>query len=211
MLSPQDVFFDESSIHLRAKETSAFTLSTFPALRSTNPLLTQQGRDGIFTRYSATLPAQQVVPDVRKVRDAAVIPPVKKFNAVTWRKEEIALAPSDSAFDQAALWHVGVKPAALDKLSNLFLDIRYHGDVARLSSRGDLLDDDFFKGTSWRVGLRRLAPALARGPLELRVLPLRSDAPLFLQGEKPRFPASGQVANVLSIRAIPEYELTVKP
>jgi beta-galactosidase len=83
------------------------------------------------------------------------------------------------------------------------------GDVARLTSAGDLLDDDFFKGTSWRVGLRRMAPALARGPLELRVLPLRSDAPIFLQGAKQRFPANGQLATVAEIRAIPEYELLI--
>jgi hypothetical protein len=131
------------------------------------------------------------------------------MNAVTWRKEEIALAPSDSAFDQAAVWRIDVKPPTLAGLSDVFLDIHYFGDVARLYSGGELLDDDFFKGTSWRVGLRRLAPALARGPLELRVLPLRSDAPIFLQGARPHFPATGQVAEVSEIRVIPEYELVI--
>ena len=41
------------------------------------------------------------------------------------------------------------------------------------------------------------------------MLPLRSDAPIFLQGAKPRFPATGQVAEVSEIRVIPEYELVI--
>ena len=213
LLSPQEVFFDASRIHLLAKGAPTFSLSTYPALpttaRGATTLLRREGQDGLFTRYSATLPAHRVSLDVRKVRDAALVPPVKKMNAVTWRKEEIALAPSDSAFDQAALWRIEVKPEALERLSNIFLEINYVGDVARLYSGDELLDDDFFKGTSWRVGLRRMAPALARGPLELRVLPLRSDAPIFLQGGTPRFPAAGQVAEVSEIRVIPEYELVI--
>jgi hypothetical protein len=43
----------------------------------------------------------------------------------------------------------------------------------------------------------------------LRVLPLRSGAPIFLQGARPRFPATGQVAEVSEIRVIPEYELVI--
>jgi hypothetical protein len=211
LVSSQEVYFDRSRIHLLAKGTPNFAFSTYPALpgASLAPTVRGEGRDGLFTRYSARLPVRRVSLDLRKIRDAELIPPVKKMNAVTWRKEEIALAPSDSAFDQAAVWSIGVKPAALDGLSDVFLDIHYVGDVARLYSSGELLDDDFFKGTSWRVGLRRLAPALARGPLELRVLPLRSDAPIFLQGVRPRLPSRGQVADVSEIRVIPEYELVI--
>lgn len=212
LLSAQDVFFDANTIHLRATGTPAFSLSTYPALSSrasgATPLR-RAGPDGLFTRYTAVLPAYRVPLDVRKVRDAALIPPVTKFNAVTWRREEIALAPSDSAFDQAAVWRIGVKPVPPAHVSNVFLDIRYLGDVARLTSGDALLDDDFYMGSSWRIGLRRMAPALARGPLELRVLPLRSDAPIFLQGPKARFPASGQLAEVLGVRAITEYELLI--
>ncbi|MFN2638026.1 MAG: hypothetical protein ABR585_13455, partial [Gemmatimonadaceae bacterium] len=212
LLSPQEVFFDSSSIHVLAKETPQFSIATYPELPAAtvaNFGLSRQGREGIFTRYSASLPPRSVSLDVRKVREAALIPPVKKFNAVTWRKEAIALAPSDSAFDQAAVWSIGVPARALDSLSNVFLDIHYVGDVARLYSGGTLLDDDFFKGTPWRIGLRRFRSQLARGPLELRVLPLRKDAPIFLQTSAISFPTSGQTANLIGIRAVPEYELII--
>jgi len=104
---------------------------------------------------------------------------------------------------------MGLKPEAFKGLSNIFLAIDYAGDVARLYSGDELLDDDFFTGTPWRVGLRRMSSALARGPLELRVLPLRSDAPIFLQGVRPRFSASGQVSQVRAITVLPEYELVI--
>jgi beta-galactosidase len=208
LLTPDQVFFDGSTIHLRTTDGPTFSVSAYPRLRVAAPL-TRGSQDGLFVRYSATVPAHPVSVDVSKVRDAALIPPVPKFNAVTWRKEEIALAPTDSNFDKAALWRVGVKPQALTGVSNVFLDIQYIGDVARLSSGNELLDDDFFKGTHWRVGLRRMMPALARGPLELRVLPLRSDAPIFLQTEKIAFPSSGQIASVAKIVAVPEYEFVI--
>ncbi|GAC1516943.1 MAG: hypothetical protein NVS1B4_15280 [Gemmatimonadaceae bacterium] len=212
LISPHDLFVESSRIHLRAQGAPVFSLSTYPALADVArgaPALRREGDDGIFTRYSAVLPARRVGVDVRKVRDAALIPPVPKMNAVTWRKEAIALAPSDSAFDRAAVWRVRVAPRALEGVSNVFLDIRYAGDVARLASGDELLDDDFYTGAHWRVGLRRLSSALARGPLTLRVLPLRRDAPIFLEHGKPHIPANGQVAEVSAVRAIPEYELLI--
>jgi hypothetical protein len=213
VLSPQDVFFGGDSIHLLSRGEPSFSLAVFPAIamRGSAPLR-RTGANGIFTRYSATLPAHPAAITVRKERDATPIPPVKTFNAVTWRTVEIALAPSDTAFDEAAArWRIDVAPGAMDGLRDVFLDIRYQGDVARLYAGGELLDDNFFNGTPWRVGLRRWAGAIRGGPLELRVLPLRSDAPVFIPaGYRPASAAAGgQVAEVQSVTAIPEYELTV--
>ena len=214
VISPQDVFINGDDIHLRTKEAPYFSLGVFPAvgLTSVGPHpVVAVGNDGIFRRYTATLPVKAPAVTVRKVRDAAPAPPVKTFNAVSWRKVEIALAPSDSAFDQAGVWSIGVQPAALEGLSNLFLEIRYAGDVGRLYAGRDLLDDDFYKGTPWRVGVGRFAAEIARGQLELRVLPLRRDAPVYIQaGLKPVFGADNQAADLLGARAIPEYELVVR-
>jgi beta-galactosidase len=210
VISPQQLFVNGATIHLRAKGTPTFSVSSFPALpvRAANAVR-QLGSSGIFTRYAASMPARRASVDVRNTRGAVLVPPVPTFNAVTWRKEAIALAPSDSAFDSAAIWRIGVRPEALDDVSNVFLDIPYAGDVARLYAGGRLLDDDFFKGVPWRVGLRRYRAELARGPLELRVLPLRSDAPIFLQGTRPRFSATGQIADLRGVRAEVEYELVL--
>lgn len=94
-------------------------------------------------------------------------------------------------------------------MSDVFLEIRYVGDVGRLYAGDRLLDDDFFKGTPWRVGLKRFAAELARGPLELRVLPLRADAPIYVNARQPRMVPDGQRAELNDVTAEPEYELIV--
>jgi hypothetical protein len=211
MLSPQEVFFESGRVHLRSIGSPEFSFGVYPALASPprgSARLRSVGGDGIFTRYAATLPARRVHLAVDTVRAAAPIPPVPLFNAVTWRHVAIALAPSDSAFDSAAVWRLRVAPQA-SLGSGEVLEIRYEGDVARLSSRGELLDDNFYNGLTWRVGLKRFASEITRGPLELRILPLRSDAPIYLEpAYRPKdFPASGQIARLESVRLLPQYEL----
>ena len=73
------------------------------------------------------------------------------------------------------------------------------------------MTDNFFNGLPWRVGLKRYADALRRGPLELRILPLRADAPVFIPASRrpPDFGAGGQLAEVHAVEAIPEHELVV--
>ena len=124
---------------------------------------------------------------------------------------EIALAPSDSAFDGAARYRNNVDTSALGQLDEVILDINYVGDVARLyDSAGELLNDNFFNGTTWRVGLRRYRDALARGPLELRILPLRADAPIYIPSSR-RPNITGQRADLIGLTAIPVYRLVTKP
>ncbi len=213
VLSPQEVFFDAGRLHLRAVGSPAFSFAVFPppaAAPRATARLESLGADGIFARYAATLPARRVGITVDSVQAAALVPPVKLFNAVTWRHVAIALAPSDSAFDSAAVWRLRVPPSSAAGDGDV-LEIRYEGDVARLYSAGDLLDDNFYNGMAWRVGLARFAAELRRGPLELRILPLRSDAPIYLEPDyRPTdVPASGQVARLVSVRVVPRYELVI--
>jgi hypothetical protein len=124
---------------------------------------------------------------------------VPLFNAVTWRKVEIALAPSDSAWAGAARYRFSVPAAALDSVSDVMLEIRYVGDVARLYSGDRLLNDNFYNGTPWRISARRYREEILRGDLELRILPLRGDAPIYIPGGVLGFP--GQRAELISISA----------
>jgi beta-galactosidase len=213
VVSAQSVFFDGERIHLRTEGEPNFSFAVFPALPvelEASASIHKVGASGLFTRYTATLLRQQISVQVTKVRDATPVPPVTLFNAVTWRKVKIALAPNDSAFDRAAEWRVGISLRTIEGLSNAYLRIRYAGDVARIYSGTELIDDDYFKGTPWSVGLKRLSRQLDAGPLTLRVLPLRTDAPVYIPPRlKPRIPAGGQLAKVDGIDVIPEYELIV--
>jgi beta-galactosidase len=214
ILSAQEVFADANTLHLAARGQPDFAFGIFPAragMPRANATLRNAGRDGVFTRYVAAQPAVPAAVQVTRVRAADSIGSVKLFNAVTWRKVEIALAPSDSAFEGAARYLITVPPALLRQLPEAFLEIHYVGDVARLYSGNELLTDNFYNGTPWRVSAQRFADAIRRGPLELRILPLRSDAPIYIPTSHwPRtWPSTGQQAELLKVLADPVYRLTV--
>ena len=61
------------------------------------------------------------------------------------------------------------------------LTIDYRGDVARLYADGHLIDDNFYDGHPFRYALWRL-PAGCR-QLELRILPLQKDMPVYFPRE----------------------------
>lgn len=122
------------------------------------------------------------------------------------------MAPQDSEFERAAKWSITVPRDMLHStVSNVFLRIDYTGDVARLSTRGDLLDDDFYNGVTWTIGLRRFMPKMNDGPLVLSILPLRKDAPVFLEKRfRPRFGSNGQMVDLKSVTLIPQYQFRIE-
>ena len=82
--------------------------------------------------------------------------------------------------------------------------------MARLYGSEALFDDNFCNGDPWVIGLKRFASRL-KAPLELQVLPLRDDAPVYFDpGYKLQFKGE-QIAGVTSITAVPEYEIVVRP
>ena len=81
---------------------------------------------------------------------------------------------------------------------------------ARIYAGSRLLDDNFFNGTDWEIGLKRFGgEALGQG-LQLKVLPLRKNMPIYIPlGFWPPFPESGETAVLNKVEALPEYEVTV--
>ena len=81
--------------------------------------------------------------------------------------------------------------------------------MARLFSGPEMLDDTYYDGRVWRIGLKRYAGKLGK-PLTVQVMPLRQDSPVYFDASvKPSF-EDGQVARLGEIRLVPEYRLVVK-
>ena len=95
-------------------------------------------------------------------------------------QSHIAIAPNDSDFTNAAIWKIAL-PAKLDLRRNPLLRIRYLGDAARLTLNGKLIADNFYSGREFDLGLKRYVPEIFTGDLRLAILPLRRDAPIFLE------------------------------
>jgi hypothetical protein len=97
-------------------------------------------------------------------------------------------------------------------LSDIYLRIHYVGDVARLSLDGHLLDDDFYHGQPWEIGLKRFLPSIVGQKLEVDVLPLTRDAPIYLDAKAwGPIDAAGQNAKVFGVEVLPEYEVLLAP
>lgn len=111
----------------------------------------------------------------------------------------VAEQPTDEDFQQAARYRIelssitscsvhfaSVGPAGRpithsSPLTSHLLRIDYRGDVARLYADGRFIDDNFYNGRPFLYGLWRL-PADCK-TLELRILPLQKDAPIYFPRE----------------------------
>ena len=214
LMTPADVFVDGETVHLRAREPSAFSFSVFPDVEekpACSAPLRKTGIDGLFTSYSASVAAREVTAKVEKLRDPAPSSAVKMGPPFDWRPAPVAAAPDDADFEKAGVWRLTLPKGALDGLSDLFIDIHYLGDMGRLYEGARLLDDNFFNGTTWEVGLKRFAPEMLSDGAELKILPLRKDAPIYMpKASWPDFGPNSEIAEVEAVRVSPEYEVELR-
>jgi beta-galactosidase len=210
LLSGADVFFDESSLYLRSRNNSALAFSILPSLVAepkANAPLRKTGTDGVFASYAASVGPRTFDIHWTQTQSAGNVDRVQTSSLQ--RKVPVAMAPDDSAFKNAAVWRIAIPANEMAGLSDVFLRIEYTGDIGRLYAGQRLLDDDFYHGDTWEVGLKRFTP-LAVQDLTLDILPLRKDAPIYFSPKaQPDFGSVQQISAVRAITAAPEYEVRV--
>lgn len=200
LLSPADLWFEGDRVQLRSRSATALRAGVYPPLEHAPAAMPASGRDGLFTVYGASVPAQNIVVKTEKTKSGAASIPVKIGG-------DVALPPPEEAWEHAARWRISIPPVTAPQVSAVFLRFQYAGDTARLFSGPRLVTDDFYHGAPWEIGLWRTGGLSKPQQLELRLLPLRQDAPIHLPaGAWPAFPASGEVADLQSVTAIPEYQ-----
>jgi hypothetical protein len=117
-------------------------------------------------------------------------------------KSHIAIAPNDSDFTNAAVWKINL-PTKVDSKNNPLLRIRYVGDVARLTLNGKLIADNFYAGREFDLGLKRYGADIFTGDLQLEILPLRKDAPIFIEPKnRPDFGANETLVKLQSAEIV---------
>lgn len=116
------------------------------------------------------------------------------FRTIVKGKAKVAEAPSEEDWQQAAIYQIQLSPEANGEKT--LLNIDYRGDCARLYADGQLIADNFYYGRPFLFGLWRL-PASVR-ELELRILPLQQDAPIYLPTEADKRP--GEEVKAISIK-----------
>jgi hypothetical protein len=206
LISSQEFFWNPEAnpqhIYLRERGARkfAFTLMPPPATAPQASLPLKQAETtphaAIYTALAK--PASREL-KYRLVQAADAAPPVKFGPTRKDGSPSVAEAPSGGAFQHAAKWAIAIPPGSMDGVSELFLVTHYQGDVARLYSSAGLLTDNFYNGQPWPVGLSRFLDLSRANRLELDILPLRKDAPLYLEApSRPTFPPNGQAGGHLS-------------
>lgn len=208
LLSEQQVVASAGELQLRSAGTSGFRVGVFPALAKAPTAAgarVGEGADGVFQSFEVTLPARELSATITPVREAGVAPPVMKGGLAN-----AALEPIPEAFKAAAAWKVTVPRAQLRGLDDALLNIDFVGDIGRLYSGVQMLDDWYYSGYGWQFGLRQVEARLDQ-PLTVSVLPLRADAPIYIPKEaRPDFQGKDQVAGLRRVSLTPVYLLRLK-
>jgi hypothetical protein len=211
--TPNQFFALDDGFVLRSEGQPRATFRVFPAADialDANPANSKESPDGKGRSYILSVPKARFTLRQEPVRPAGEAPEPRLGPQPSWRPHGVALAPPDSAFQRAASWRLTMPSALPASVSELYLRVEYLGDTARVSAGGRLLDDDFFNGLPWYVGLKRFADATSRGPLQLEILPLRADAPVYFEDRfRPSIPERGQAVELKSVKLIPEYQFAV--
>lgn len=121
-----------------------------------------------------------------------------------------AIAPADADYADAAAWTLTVPARPMNGISDLWLRIHCTGDVARLKLDGRLLDDDFYNGRVWEIGLKRFLPTAFGKKLEVEILPLPAGAPIY-QDQRARQGSAALPASVSSVELMSENEVVLRP
>ena len=214
LLTGQQFFAGAQQIFLRSDGVADFHFRLLPApdgtLAANHPLQRAETNADVG-EFSATFSSRDPQIVYEKIQDARQAPPIKLGPPLSWRPTGVAQAPDEAGFDQAAKWRLRLPQEPLQGLSDLFLKIEYVGNVARLQNASHLLTDDFFNGLPWTIGLRRFLESHLTGDLTLEILPLRKDAPIFLEQKYwPTFNERDQLVRLDKITLVPQYELVIE-
>ena len=149
-------------------------------------LLTSEQAERLFLDEKAHDDIAVEAPNINKVKEAGAL------RTITIGVNKVAEEPVDEDFEQAAVYTIDLP--VLNR-QGLLLNIDYRGDVARLYADGKLLDDNFYNGRPFQYALWRLPKDCHQ--LELRILPLQKDMPVYFPREADKTP--GEQVNQVTI------------
>lgn len=159
-------------------------------------LLTRQEAERLFLETPPAPAATDLKVTCTKMKPAGAL------RQISIGVQKVAEEPQDADFEQAAVYRLTFSKVP----SSGLLSINYRGDVARLYAITRLADgsesgrrlvaDNFYYGRPFLYGLWRLPEGATE--LELRILPLQENMPVYLPREADKTP--GEQVNEIVIR-----------
>jgi hypothetical protein len=206
LLSPAEIFAGEDGVHVRSLDPARLKASIYlPQGQAGNPA-------ALWREWSGEVEPRKIDFEWKSIREAASRPAIRMNAHVEGRDGPMPQAPEEADYAGAAAWSLVIPAQSMTGLSDLFLRVHYAGDVSRLSLDGRLLDDDFYNGRPWEIGLKRFLPEAFGKKLEVSVLPLPHAAPIYLDARAwEAMNHEGQTAKVFGVEVQPEYEVILHP
>ena len=201
-LTKAGLITDGDSLRLSSENAADLRVSIYPAPTSlvVNSKSSKPKADGIFGEFIAAPPKAEKL----NVRVAQIRQPDAP-RAIKMGSKGVAEAPSDADFERAAIWRITL-PRGIEK-KNLLLRIGYTGDVGRLYLGDRLLTDNFYNGSVFELGVNRFAPEIYKQELLLKILPLRKNAPVYLQTDaQPNFEEKESICKLLAVNLVELFE-----
>ena len=203
VLTTSDVFLDGTQLHLLSTASAIHVAITPSAKIQNHP----EVRDGMWSGYTFAQPEKHPTLVVTQTQPATAPSPSRMGPYIDWRKTAVPVVPPDAAFATAATWQLQWKNPDLSGLSTMLLRIDYTGDIARLRSPAALMDDNFYNGLPWQVGLPNRKAHGSSYALTLQILPLPPGSPVYLSpSAHAKLTGSKTQSGLISATLIPQYE-----
>lgn len=205
ILSPSQLYTENNRLVVSGTDPSGLTAEIYPAIDKPAGDFVGTRHDGIFQIYKTQIRPIELTATIEKIAEPGADPPLKMG-------KEAVLIPDGSAFDEAARWKIHIPNLESKMVSDFMLRITYQGDIARIYHDGKLISDDFYFGQPWVIGLNETSQDLRSQILELRILPLQSDANIYLP-HYARLMVSTKlpIAGLKSVKLIPIYRAFLVP
>jgi beta-galactosidase len=207
VFSAQQAWVADGKLQLRGVGPQPLRAAVFPALAKPRAAGLQVRQDGLLQRLElAGEPAQPTlhITATRKPGNAPRITKGGHANA--------AVQPIPEAFSAAATWSLKLPEPLAPQAEDVLLELDFVGDIGRVFAGTTMLDDWYYNGQRWEIGLRQfgLKPG---AELKLSVLPLRADAPIYIDAaHRPAFAAGQtQVAELRGARLLTVRRLAIAP
>lgn len=205
-ISPANLMFDGDMLRMQSDDTVDFSVAVLPAPETVivNGATLTAESDGLFGRFQFDVPKTKPVRiTAEKIRDAGPARDVQKGAG------KVAEAPPEDDWQAAAIWHIAFGEE-MDTAGDYLLRISYVGDIARVYCGDGLLTDNFYNGKVFEVGLKRYAPQIYQKGLTLKILPLKKDAPIYLQQQAlPDFGSSNSCLQLDAVEIVEQREISV--
>lgn len=203
VFSEQQAWVADGKLQLRGVGPQPLRAAVFPPLAKPHAAGLTVKQDGLLQRLDVAGDATQPTLQISPTRQARPAPKVLKGGLAN-----AAVQPVPEAFATAATWALKLPAQLAPKAEDVLLELDFVGDIGRVFAGTTMLDDWYYNGQKWQIGLRqfKLKPG---AELQLSVLPLRADAPVYIDAaHRPAF-AAGQTqiaelrgAKLLTVRRV---------